>query len=144
VSRRIGGALAIGTLALTLLSGCSGGTTATRSVVICGRTLYSGDAGLFVYSPSRDAVGPHPPVADRVPLVTSSTPVLIQLSTNCVAGVRYSVTPKGLVRAEDQIMDARGGVIAVSLVGIQSGRATLTVLSGPNSGWSQSITVAAS
>jgi hypothetical protein len=130
-------------LALMTVSGCSA-TTAARPVVICGTTLYSGAVGLFVYSPSAHAVGPHPFKARQPPPgVTSSTPILFQLSTDCVSGVRYSVVPNRLVRVENQIDGTRGGVVAVSLVGLRSGQATLTVLTGPNSGWSASFTVAA-
>lgn len=131
------------TLALTVLSGCSA-TTAARPVVICGATLYSGAEGLFVYSPSADAVGPRPPEASQAPPgATSSTPILFQLSTDCANGVKYSVEPTDLVRVTKQINGARTGVVAVSLIGVHSGHASLTVLAGPHAGWSLSFTVAA-
>jgi len=143
VARRVGGVIAILMLTLTAVMGCSA-TTAARPVVICGTTLYSGAEGLFVYSPSPDAVGPHPPDASQAPPgATSSTPILFQLSTDCANGVRYSVVPNDLVRVEKQIRGTRGGVVAVSFVGLRSSHAMLTVLTGPSSGWSLSFTVAA-
>ena len=143
VARRASGVIVLLTLALTTASGCSA-TTAARPIVICGTTLYSGAEGLFVYSPSANAVGPRPPEASQAPPgATSSTPILFQLSTDCANGARYSVVPNRLVRVEKQIDGTRGGVVAVSLVGLHSGPATLKVLTGPNSGWSLSFTVAA-
>jgi hypothetical protein len=128
--RRAGVVLGIG-LVGTLAMGCVRATSAAPPVVICGKTLYSGAVGLGVYGPSN-------PAAPRyVPTVVSGTPILFRLSTDCGRGVRYTVTPAGLVGIERQIEGTHGGVVAVSLEAAQPGRAVLTITSGQDSGWSQ-------
>ena len=111
-------------------------TSAARPVVICGKTLYSGAVGLGVYSPQDHEV-------HGVPVVTAYVSALFQLSTDCSSGVRYSIIPPGLVQVKKQINGTRGGVVALSLVGEQTGDAKLTILDGENAGWSLSFKVTA-
>jgi hypothetical protein len=117
-------------------------TTAARPVVICGQTLYSGAEGLFVYSPYPNAVGPHPPPAGQGPIgATATTPILFQLSVDCDRGAQFTVQPPGLVRIDKEIRELHGGIVAVALIGVKSGGATLTLLSGKNSGWRTGFSV---
>ncbi len=129
-------------LALVLASGVGwfienmGATTASRPVVICGQTLYSGAAGLYVYSPYADATGLHPPLAGQGPIgVTANSPILFQLSVDCDRGAAFSIRPAGLVRIDKQIMAKDGGTVALALVGVRAGNATLTLHSGAETGW---------
>jgi hypothetical protein len=135
-------------LALVLASGATwflankGATTASRPVVICGQALYSGAVGVPVYSPYSDATGSHAPVASQGPIgVTATTPILFQLSVDCDRGAVFSIYPAGLVRIENEIVARNGWTVAVALIGVKAGRATLTLQSGGQSGWSASFLV---
>jgi len=135
-------------LAVALVSGAlwfienEGATTASRPVVICGQTLYSGAVGLYVYSPYSHATGPQPPVAGQGPIgVTASTPILFQLSVDCDRGTEFSVQPAGLVRIDKEIMGRHGGTVALALIGVRAGRATLTLHGGDHPGWAETLMV---
>ena len=135
-------------LALVLASGVGwfienkGATTASRPVVICGQTLYSGAVGLYVYSPYPGAAGPHPPVVSQGPIgVTPNSPILFQVSVDCDRGAAFSIQPAGLVRIDKQIIGKHGGTVAVALIGFRAGRATLTLSSGAETGWAASFVV---
>jgi hypothetical protein len=139
-------------LALALASGVSwfiankGATTAAPPVVICGQTLYSGAEGLFVYSPYPDAARPHwtGPLSEVNNLpIGGSPPLLVQLSNDCGHGTRFSIHPTGLVSIKQEIRASNRGAVAVRLVGVQPGKATLVVLSGRYRGWKLPLMVVA-
>ena len=121
-----------------------GATTASRPVVICGKTLYSGAGGLFVYSPYLDAASPHwegPLSRVNHLIVGGPPPLLVQVSDDCGHGTRFSIQPGGFVSIGQEIKASDGSTMALRLVGARAGKAMLVLQNGRYKGWKLALTV---
>ena len=119
-------------------------TTASRPVVICGQTLYSGAEGLFVFSPYNDAASPHwegPLSKLNHLLVGGPPPLLVQVSNDCGHGTRFLIQPAGFVSIGLEIRASDGSAVALRLVVAHAGKATLVLQNGKYKGWKLALTV---
>jgi hypothetical protein len=113
--------------------------------VICGKTLYRGAGGPFIYSPYSDAAPPHWEGAsskvNTLVVGKDAYAVLVQVSDDCQHGTQFLFEPSGIVSIEQEITTNTGGAVALRLVGLQPGKTTLVLLSGKYQGWKLPLSV---
>jgi len=118
------------TLAGTACSGTS--SSAAPATKICGKTLYSGAAGLFTYDLWGNGTS-SPPMPTRLapaPAGKKLPALLLRVSPSCSVGAKLNVTPPAGLVITNRILAKDGYPVAVALQGGSPGPVVLTVTAG--------------